>query len=299
MNISFRQALAERSRERERHYRRAARYFWLFYLMIIFCTSVYIVVHPFWFIQEIKVGGTYALSPHSLAQVVQENLSGEMFYLFPRQSFLFATKRKIANDLLEKYPRLNRVRISVEGLNVLLIEVDERRPMIIGCPTELSTSTACFYLDQNGVMFEPSPRFSPGVFFTVVSPLIKPSNINYQILSPNEVVDLPNFVKQIEAISEKQLITDFLIGDTELLANDDVAVRLHQSKNQGDFWELRFSRRNDFAKSLFYFDAAVGTEAFQADWLKSSEALEYIDVRFGKKVFYRFSTYATSSAISN
>lgn len=298
MTTGFRQTLAERSRERIKKQKRLRRYFWAVYFFVILGAFGYIVIHPAWFIKEVRIEGAYSLSPHALSEKIIDHLSGRTFLFLPKQSFLFVSKRDIAENILTQYSRIFNVKVSISGFDTLLIVVDERRPQLLGCPLPTSSSS-CFYIDQNGVLFEPAPRFSPGVFLTIVSPLVEERNVNHQVLESSEVELLPPFLSRLRKVLTDRLATEFLASDVTLLAHDDAEISLYHQSDQKSVWQLRFNRKSDFAKTLFYLDSALSTETFQADWLKAPKALEYVDARFGKKIFYRYLTYATSSSANN
>ncbi|MBX4181748.1 hypothetical protein KW807_02695, partial [Candidatus Parcubacteria bacterium] len=166
-------------------------------------------------IHEVNVVGASVVSPEKIKEVVKDVISGYYLWLIPRDNALLYPRSSIKEFLTRKFPRLNSIDLSVEGLERLNITVTEREPFALYCASALAPEDAhsCYFLDQSGFIFDQAPAFSGTVYFiyALEEPYLEPQGKQY--LSIEEFKPLSTFINNLPALGLEPLALE--LGDKE------------------------------------------------------------------------------------
>jgi hypothetical protein len=248
---------------------------------------VWIFSHSSFQINKISVDGNKVISEDEVRAIAQKNLSGNYFFLFPRTNTLLYPKKAIQNEISSAFPRAYSVELSLED-NSLLISLSEREPEALWCGSEKSATTTdngCFYMDKTGYVFDESPNFSGDAYFKFYGMgLLKGGDpVGHNFIS----ADFFEKVFELRAMLEKynKKTTELFLGSeerAELLA--DSGCKIVFSVDQ-EFLPLKSNMEAVFKSSDWGKDIS-GTD-------KCAE-LEYIDFRFGNKIYYKQKGFETA-----
>ena len=225
-------------------------------------------------INDIVVTGNKIVDSEAIKEVAQADLSGEYLWLFPKTNLVLYPKTKIQNDLYARFGRLKDISLGLNG-RIIQITVSERTGLYTWCGSapgaEKSQIEKCNFVDENGYIFDEAPYFSGDVYFKLYG---EPFKNNYPVFN-----DLINFKKNLEMMGIKPVA---------LYVKEDANAVIFLSATSSKAPEIIFKTDTDFAEMLENLQTALTTEPLQTDFKKKYTSLEYIDLRFGNKVYYKF-----------
>lgn len=116
-------------------------------------------------ISEIKVEGAVVVSPDDLKKNVEEKISGQYLYVFPRRNALLYPKNLILKSILADFPRVESVKVARSGWQTLIVSIEERKPSALWCAGDrASQPSSCFFFDSTGFIFDHAPDFSGSTY---------------------------------------------------------------------------------------------------------------------------------------
>lgn len=229
-------------------------------VIVILLSSAYLLGQEGLLISEVKVEGNLVLEKEEVAVVVRRKLAGRYLSLFKKSNSWIYPKGKIEEALIESFPRIKNLELDRDGLRSLIVRLVERRPAYLWCQ---EGTGGCSFLDDEGVAFASAPTFSDNVYFTFVS----------------ERLDGELFGK---IVALKKYLSDLLPEDTSLtkaifLEHEDVELWTETG------WKIIFNLGQESDRLVAYFDTLVHSPEIKIDF----NNLSYIDLRFGRKIFYK------------
>jgi cell division septal protein FtsQ len=261
-----------RSRTRRKRHR-VILFFVLFasVLALIGC-FVWLSQASFLRITHINVSGTQTIASSTVEELVQTQMEGNFFYLFPKNNILFYPKGEIASALLAEMPVLASVSVSAENFQTISVAVAERQPKALWCGEVVASSSQCLLLDESGVAYREALIIS-GDAYTKYYGALTGSTTPKQYLSPAQFRSLSALVDTIAANQKNDPLESVLVDE-----NNDV----HMAFASG--FTLLFALSVDGGDVYQRF-----TLAFMADPFKTHKLsdFEYLDLRFGDKLYYK------------
>lgn len=242
-------------------------------LIFIFLFLVAVCVFIIWFfcldylrIKNIVVEGNSFLEKEKIIENIDSSVSGKYFYFIPKNNILVASKKEIADNLLNNFLRVKSADVSKKLPDGILVKLEERNPSALLCEDK-----NCFFVDDSGYVFEESPFFSGGIFVKFIDQRNERNfSVNTNILPEEEFGNLINF--------------------SELLSREGIKVAGIILKNEGLYefhtseqWHILLSQRSDYKISFDNLKIALSGQIKE----KRPE-LEYIDLRLQNKVFFKY-----------
>jgi len=254
--------------------------------------------HPSLQVRSIKVEGNKILASSEVEQGVRATLAGKYFYIVPKTFILFYPEKKIVSSLLSDFPRIAVAAVSLDDKKNLTVAVRERDAAGIWCgeketvfePSASSTDDApCYYLDASGFIFDTSPRFSGDAYFVFYGKglLEKKEPIGQNLVSGEtfeKIMELRQFIgKYGNTIVSASLGKDAYV---ELVRDDGMKILIFADQ---DIPTLESNMQAVFRSPSWQHDHFKGTGG------EAGSPIEYLDFRFGNKVFYRYEGEIASS----
>lgn len=240
-----------------------------------------------WKIAEIKIAGTQVVDEDDLLALVKDKLEGNYFFVYARANSLIFPRREIEAELLKSFPRLKSVTARSSDAHAVTVEVAERKTSLLWCGEEFNIEAPalaeCWLADEGGFIFDRAPVFSEGVYREIYSTLFY----------TNEGVPLRARVPPLRyafARGVKQGIEREL-GDTSRIfirpeGEYGIVIRASVLYPILAEAEIRFKDGQPAERLLHNLLAALPVQ-FPADSIPQKK-LQYIDLRFGNKVFFGF-----------
>lgn len=237
-------------------------------------------------IDKVVVTGTHIINHEDIEKEVLANLSGKYFYLFSRSNSFIYPHKKIYDNLILKFPRIEKISIYKDNLKTLHIDVSERMGSFLYCGVNIPTEKNdigenCYFINNDGFIFDKAPYFSGNVYFKY-----------YMALKDNGEDPLG---KQMTDIDHFRKLTQFIDGVTSLgfkpvylVTESDGTDSLYLNNNTASLPKIIFKDDADLNVILDNFSLAMGKKEFANEINGKYDTLLYIDLRFKNKVLYKF-----------
>lgn len=229
-------------------------------------------------IDEIRISGNSIVKNEEIMKVANRDLDKTYFLLSPKTNILFYPKQKIIRDLQTKFTLIETVDIKFRNFHTIEIKVVERKPFALWCGKEIVSNSGCYFLDKNGFIFSKAPDFTGSVFFKFYG-----KNFS-QGQSLGDTV-LGSEYMEVEEFNGFQLFNKSLnnIGLKPVLL-------LKVDSRDYNMWlesgtKIQFSKEQSLTTLLDNLESILNSESLTNESIKN---IEYIDLRFGNKVYYKF-----------
>ncbi len=223
-------------------------------------------------IKEVRVEGNSIVSETDILDVVKSELDGHYGFLFPKTNILIYPRTDITSSVLETYKYIKSINLETQDLQKINVVVEERKPFALWCDVLYSEEETCYFLDEEGFIFSLAPTFTGNVFvkyYGEVLGIVDNSPIGHQFLSKENFFGLTFILEEMENID---LIAEALIVDgnnVEIFVENGSQVLFKLDQNP-------LTVSDNLGAVLD--SSTLGEEDLE---------LDYIDLRFGNKVYYK------------
>ena len=268
----------EELRKNKRKILRTKIIFWLIIVFIFFIGLVLLSRIKKINIDTVVVSGNKIVDTKAIEDVVKKDILGHYPFFFSKANAFIYPEKKIKVDLMNNFKRVLGVSLNVKNTKILEINIKEREGKYLWCGESLLSidDKKCYFIDDNGYIFDEAPYFSDGVYFKFYGNLDSGTTdkIGLYFLKSN----FPNIISFKENLEKLDLKINYFF------LNPDGYMAINLSSGA----EIRFKPDADFNKLIDNLRAALSTEPFHTDFQKKYDSLLYIDLRFGNKIYYKF-----------
>lgn len=228
-------------------------------------------------INSIQISDNKVVETKMIEKIVQEKISGNYFYFFPKTNFIFYPKKEIVDELTTKFKRIKNISISISNLKTLDISLIERTALYTYCglaPAELDDKNQkCYFMDDSGYIFDEAPYFSGEVYLKFYG---KTGAYFFE----------PNFSK---LISLKETLEKINVKPATFYIENTGDIKVFLSSTTTELGpEIIFKANADFNQIVENLQSVLTTEPLQTEFKTKYSSLLFIDLRFGNKVYYKF-----------
>ena len=220
---------------------------------------------PFLTISSVSVSGTEVIDPKDVAQKADSMISGSSYFFIPLRNVLFYPRSAIEKYLSANFPRIESVYVGLDK-NILNITIKEKKAFALWC------SDSCYFLDSSGDIFSPAPDFS-GSVYKIFSGSIQGDPLGKIFMGEKTL----SGIKKIYDASE-----DLGIRVSRVEASSTKEIRLESDGGVSLIVDLS----EDPDEIISDLQTVVNSDEFKLGKI-SVKNLEYIDLRFGSKVFFK------------
>lgn len=246
-------------------------------MLLLFAGLVWLSHASFMRIDSVEVSGESTLSSDDISGLTLQDISGSYLYLFPKNNIFLYPKFKTEAELAKQMPVVAKVSINAKDFHTLNVQVTERARKALWCGTSASSPSACFWLDQDGLAYAAASGFLLGMGSTSSSYEryygALEGGTPQQFLSPE---DFHALTALADALAQNQAYNP--ITSIEVDGAHDVRVIF------ADNFELIFGLSSAGADVYERFQLVLGSDAFAGHSLAD---FEYLDMRFGDKLYYK------------
>jgi len=249
---------------------------WFLFIVSLIWGASFWSHNEFFTIKNIKIVGNDVTVKEDIENIIVADTAGNYFGLFSRANIIIYPKSKIKKDILNQFKRISQVDIGMSDRDSIEVDVVERKPIALWCTsgqdiTEVNLlSDECYFLDETGYIFAKAATFTGNVFFKYYGSVDGgPIGVGY--FPESKFVNLEAFIKGLENLKIKPIYLsttpdgDFeahLAGGSKIIFND-----------------------KDISNTLINLDSLLSKNNLIGEEVISS--LDYIDLRFGNKLFYK------------
>lgn len=241
-------------------------------------------------VAKIEISGNQTLPEDLIRKNVEKEIAGVYAFILSKKFILFSRAEMISKALRKEFPVIGEIKVVKQYPDILSIHLSERKLFAIYCndlvtnaeDTAVASTTAvsevvekkdiqCAYIDRTGFAYEKAPSSSGSLIIQIASD-------KETVESPAQLIDTALVSKMQYVIEKMQEISGERIVGFELPSRLVSEFRARTSKG----YRLLFKRDDDLENQMNVLKVVLDTE------IKGNrERLEYVDLRFGNKVFYK------------
>ena len=243
-------------------------------------------------IYSITVTGNEITDTDSIIQNIQNSLSGTYAYIIPKTSIFFYPKQTVYSNLITDFQRFDSIKITLVNKTNLVVAVTEEKGTALWCGADsdvLDFTIPCYFTDTDGKIIDRAPYYSGNVYlrffgntasFDVTHPLgqyfVYNTEYHKLVHFANNVASLGFAVKAVRVGAE---------GDDYFILDLDGTHMAYVHFKADDNYDVLFSN----------LATAITNSALLEQVKNNKSNLEYFDLRFTNKVYYKFSDTSTST----
>jgi cell division septal protein FtsQ len=287
VRITSRHEFLKKSRERK-HRQRVYRYGALGAGVVLFLALIVFTFHLSRFqVASVAVTGAAEVSATQVQSAVEAELNGNYLWLFPRRNLWLLPKRGISTAIQERFPIIASVSSAVGSDHQLRVNIAERQPVAVVCPPEPVGESSCYFIDGSGVLFAPAPESKLHNYFIWHVAMPTSPTLGSTIFTPTEWAKLKQLPQALADSVAGTVLADIVIPSATAQDAGDYTITLQRASGNV---MLLYNSSSDLAVVLSNLRSALLSQVFLATWNKKGSNLQYLDLRFPPKVFYKFSS---------
>lgn len=270
MNI-FSQKRGRRRSVVEENRKNRKRILSVFIIFLIFIAIIITARLNIFFVHNIIITEVAEKKKQIIKNIVEKQLAGSYYYLFPRKNVVFVPRKDIKTALMKQDLSIKSVNIDLRSVNELSIKIVERNPDGLWC----SHNDECFFVDEGYVYgkFLGDNISDYNILKTETDPK---KIIGTIIIDSEDFRKINTFILYLKR--ENVSISNVLIQD-----NGDYEIQTKAGA------KIIFNNREDISDTINNLASIVHSGAITKDkWQDIYKTLLYIDLRFGRKIFYKF-----------
>lgn len=232
--------------------------------ILIMSAVVYFARADFLKVKNFTVNGGIFISNKSIEEVLWDYTSGEKYLFIPKSNILLLSKKNLKNYITDYFPRIENINISKKINGSVVVDITEKDAEYVWCHSEKN----CFLMQSDGVVYDHARE--------------------------NEIIERVKFYGKIEgnpigAIYDTEAKMLEYSNMIKLLLNYSIKVKHIQYVNNqkvlvgtefGDiFIDPQFQMTNQMTNALILYSDTINKN--------ENASFDYIDARFGKKIFYK------------
>ena len=185
------------------------------------------------------------------------NISNKKKYLIvPNNHILFLSGNKLEKHILETYPSVEEVEVTKTKDKDIVITIKDRMAMGVWCDEN------CYFFDNEGILFKKSFSFTGAVF------------TRWEIASSTPL-NFYDKARCIDACIDRNFVTFLTQNKVMRVSMENEDLKMY---TEYGFYIKALNNASTTMKNMALFSGE-----YKGDW----KALEYVDVRFGDKIFYK------------
>lgn len=239
-------------------------------------------------INDIQIETDSYIKPEMIEDVTSVIIQRPILGIIQRDNILLFPRREIRQEIQSISSRIKTVNLRITGVQSFQITVVNREAVVLACHDQQSPLGKCYSVDENGLIF-PSNE-SPSDKLLRYTTLVPPRP-GMQLLSPHQFQALQSFIDVIHEMGINTTQVD--LGPAEDVTLHTVSTA--QNKEITEEVEIRINLYQELPQIASNLQSAINSQSFVAeepdesgiDQPVSPFSLEYIDMRFENKVFYR------------
>lgn len=229
--------------------------------------------HARFVIDEVRVEGTHEVPIQSIGEYVFSQIDDSAWRYISQKSIFFYNRGAIENGLVRDMPRIKSAKLSRPSAlsQTLVVTIEERQPSALWCDKD-----TCYQTDNTGFVFAEASSTVP-LPYTFSGGIVASSSPVGQFFVREHIASIFSLLQLLEESQSHA-------RSVSVISAEDFMVHIEQG------FDLKISFGDD-AHTLVRNLQLVRT----SDALKGKELdLEYIDLRFGSRVYYKMSAQGGS-----
>jgi len=229
---------------------------------------------PYFQVEKIEISGNSLVNGDDLTDAVKAKMEGKHLWFFPKTNIFLIPKDKILTELPENFKRIKNITLDKKYFGAIAVKIEERSNAALFCEKE-----DCAYTDEGGFVFEKAPYFSGAVFLKLIEQRNSDSGENAKTIDGylgTSLIAESEFKKILEFSG---LINKIGGGVSEVVLKKENIYEFYV--NEG--WKIILNDKNEFQSA--YLNLVTALDANIKD---KRPKLDYIDLRLGNKIYFKY-----------
>lgn len=261
------------------------RIFFVVVLAIIVLAGITIAVmrNQKFLFKDVVVVGTTTFHPEEIVEFTHNYWSGNYIGAIPKSSTVLFSKDDFQKKLTKAFPVIDMAYITLPSPDVLQINIKERNPSIVWCFSD----TSCGFVNEQGILYAKAPAFSDGVYpiFQSQSDSTLESKLGTEIINPDLMNRFITLFNNLQS-DTMTLSKTYFYEDGDIAFSIDTLFDVY-TKNAAKLLATVGQDDDEYIRDL---KTGLNNDAFKKQFTSNPKTLEYIDMRFKGKIFYKFTT---------
>lgn len=228
-------------------------------------------------IVHVNLFGGVLVTEDEVQQKTLQYLGGSYLWLFPKNNAFIYPKAGLEKYLRDNFKRIDNIDISLKNFQRLSVVITERKHFAIWCvgvPASSPEEEQCYFMDKNSTVFAPAPNFSGDAYFKYYGLLVDGNPIGKEYISSSTIFyQISDFENSVKSLSLKP---QYVLAKN----SNEFVMKLSSGT------DILFDTKLPLKKVFENLQVLLSTDAFtKLD--KGNLPVEYIDLRFGNKLFYK------------
>ncbi len=233
-------------------------------------------------IENIEVSGNLTVSKDEIIGLIKRETSAKYFMLFSKNSIFLYPKKPITAKLEDNFKKIETAEITSEGFKKIMVKIVEREADSLWCSgskdaenNKDENSRNCYFMDKEGMVFSAAPKFSGNVFMRYYGLLDDVDPIGKVYLPVAKFKEITSFINSLKNLG---LVSVMFLAETK----NDYEINLEDGSR------IIFDDKQPLDKTLGNLESILGEIGLvKSPGTGSPINLNYVDLRFGNKVFYK------------
>ncbi len=242
--------------------------FWVLLLLIVIISSIFYIAF-FWSkfqVQTIQILGNIKIESKEIEGLVLKHIQKDILGL-EYKSIFFTDTKKIAIDILDNFPLVQKVDVKKRYPNTLDLSIAERNQFAVFCAKQAHKD--CFSIDKDGVIFEKLQSLPKNI-------LIVTQEDDVRDFFTGESVVEKKIMDAIYAVGES-LKNDFQIDIQEAFVSNPIILKTSEN------WKLYFDSNEDISSQITKMKLLLKDQIAPGDRKK----LQYIYLQYQDRAYYK------------
>ncbi len=226
------------------------------------------------FISSVEIGGIQKISESDIRSAVNAYLGETVLGFIPRKEYFFLSGSALSAELRELFPEIRSLVIDKKFPDHLSINIEERSPWGIVCgrtaPVDAeSGNVPCAYVDTEGYAFDQAP--------VLIGSLTKKIFTDRNDIAIGSAAVSPNVIREYDELKALYEAMSLPLTHISLSVDSPRDMRVYSNEWYG-ITDIAIDI--DRLKGVF-------EPLFRNELSGKIDRLEYVDLRFGNKIFYK------------
>lgn len=259
--------------------------------ILLFSGLIYLSNASYFKVNDVSINDLKFSNKSDIEKLVKENISGRHLGIFSRSNIFLIPRLKIERDIKNNHASISAIDISISGLNKIELEIEEFVPSAKWCDIDVDSApnpnhvnsgdissipkvlndyySDCYLMTSDGVIF--SKDFNLDGDFIKTFGYINSDPIRQNFSNPKTFRDLIDFVKLLRRLN---------IEANEIwTTNGEVYAIVTKDKVK-----LYIDSEDDIVSVFNNLQTVIERDAINQAQFNN---IDYIDLRFGNRVFYK------------
>lgn len=238
--------------------------------VVLFLSAVVALFNiPYLQAEKVEIGGNHLVSNEEVTVAILDKIQGKRLLFLPEKNIFLIPKEEIESSLPQEIRRIKNISLNPNFPDKIEARITERENRALFCREE-----ECAFMDEEAFVFEKAPYFSGAIFLKFFDQRTGATSSPFAIGS--YLLNLEDFTMLMD-FSRLAARKGFEMTEVYLKPENIFEIVTKEG------WKIILNGKNEADKTL-----ANLITTLESGIREKRKDLDYIDLRFGNKVYFKF-----------